>query len=647
MAETVSQNIKVRELMTRVRAEAERRRDEAQLHNLPINLTLPRFNWQQSWEPKPDGYHINDFLQFHDRDFVVNAYHGILNREPDTKSLCYYLNRLRDGSQSKVEIIGRLRFSPEGRAKRVRVAGLVIPLAAAMLYKTPLVGGFVCMVTGVLRLPLLIKNFSRFEANTMTHAAQYQAALNELSEKTEVALKQLGFQMQTLQANRVNPHDLNELRSHLDDLRSKVAALQNDQTDTEMKIEALGNNKMDAEREEILMELVNRVGVTEGSLLLKADSYEVGQLKDDIAAAMADKVGNHEVTELRTSIAEVWAEKVDNHEVSELRASLAEVWAEKVDNHEVSELRASLAEVRTDKADNQEVALVRDKIETLDRIFEELNARSFATDKKFTHLKRDVILQERRINFILEEARKRLPEPFDSKQLERLDGEHQHRLDALYVNFEDEFRGTREDIKERANCYLPIIREVDAGTKERPILDIGCGRGEWLELLHETGLTAIGVDLNRVLVQQCNDIGLTVFEADALSYLRESADNSYGALTGIHIIEHLPFDSLVALLDECLRVLKPGGVVILETPNPENIIVGACNFYLDPTHLRPLPPSSMAYMLETRGFINLEVLRQNPMSQDMFRKTALSQELRYLWEFFFREQDYAIIGHKP
>ena len=622
MAESARQHVEVKDLMTFVRAEAARRRGEKeQLHKFPINLTLPRHNGQPKWKQKPDGYHLNDFLRFHDKEFIINAYRGVLNRHPDVDSLSYYLERLRDGSQSKIEILGRLRFSPEGRAKGVRVAGLISPLVAAMLYKIPIAGGFIQMVTGVLRLPVFIKNMSRFEAYTMMLGTQYQAALNELSDKIEAAWEQRGSQIQTLYADRINPDDFNELRSHLKviesnvealrndcmDAEKKVEALRNDHMDTEKKVEALRNNQIDREKQELLMEFVARVKSTEASLTLKADSNEVSQLKDDITAAMADKAPIHEVREVKDSLFTVLADKVDNREFTG----------------------------------------IKDKIEALDAALNALEAKGSATQKTLTRLKRDVILQERRVNFILEEARKRLPEPFDSKQLKKLDSEYRHRLDALYVSFEDEYRGTREDIKERAKVYLPIIRETDAGTIERPILDIGCGRGEWLELLDDGGLTAIGIDLNRVLVQQCVDGGLTVFEGDALSYLRESPDNSFGALTGIHIIEHMSFDILVALLDECLRVLKPGGVLIFETPNPENIIVGACNFYFDPTHLRPLPPTSMEYMLETRGFLNVAVLRQNPMSHETVSEGTLPQELSFLWEFFVKEQDYAIIGYKP
>ena len=148
--------------------------------------------------------------------------------------------------------------------------------------------------------------------------------------------------------------------------------------------------------------------------------------------------------------------------------------------------------------------------------------------------------------------------------------EEDHVLDAMYATFEDQFRGTREDIKSRQAVYLPIIREANVGTEIAPVIDLGCGRGEWLELLHDQGLLAKGIDLNRIFLLTCRDMDLEVIEEDALTFLRQQKPSSAGAITGFHIIEHLPLKYLISLFDEALRVLQPGGVVIFETPNPEN-----------------------------------------------------------------------------
>jgi len=101
---------------------------------------------------------------------------------------------------------------------------------------------------------------------------------------------------------------------------------------------------------------------------------------------------------------------------------------------------------------------------------------------------------------------------------------------------------------------------------------------------------------------------LPVIESDVMAYLNSLADSSVGVITGFHIVEHLPFETLVSLLRETLRVLEPGGLVIFETPNPENVRVGACNFWTDPTHLKPIFPETLKFLLEYQGFVGVELL---------------------------------------
>ncbi len=108
---------------------------------------------------------------------------------------------------------------------------------------------------------------------------------------------------------------------------------------------------------------------------------------------------------------------------------------------------------------------------------------------------------------------------------------------------------------------------------------------------------------------------LDVTEKDAVSFLRNLKPNAVGAITSFHLIEHLPLKTLISLLDESLRVLKPNGLIILETPNPGNLQVGSNTFYLDPTHRNPLPPQFTQFLLEARGFINVQILPLHPYDE--------------------------------
>ena len=268
-------------------------------------------------------------------------------------------------------------------------------------------------------------------------------------------------------------------------------------------------------------------------------------------------------------------------------------------------------------------------------------------EREVLRLKPQQVAQERRISLLLEEARKRWPEPFDAAQMERLGEEERHNLDAFYVALEDEFRGSREDIKDRLREYLPKLAEAEIGNQAMPILDVGCGRGEWLELLRERGWQASGVDLNRVLVAMCHERGLPVIEADAIDYLRSLPEASIGAVTAFHLIEHLPLSRLIDFLDAVVRALKPGGMAIFETPNPNNVFVSSRYFYLDPTHRHPIPTALGKFLAEARGLRSVEILELHPWPEAHHVDTRTGGDVAGRFnDCFYGPQDYAIIGRK-
>ena len=185
----------------------------------------------------------------------------------------------------------------------------------------------------------------------------------------------------------------------------------------------------------------------------------------------------------------------------------------------------------------------------------------------------------------------------------------------FYHEFENRFRGTRDLIKKRLRVYLDFIIPLKNLYNDCSALDLGCGRGEWLELLKESGFPAYGVDLDESMLNACRERDLKVEECDALEALKRIPDQSLTIVSGFHLAEHLPFDSLRSLVREALRVLKPAGLLILETPNPENISVGTSTFYLDPTHQRPIPPPLLSFLAEYTGFSRIKTLRLQENAQ--------------------------------
>ncbi|MEA3299547.1 MAG: methyltransferase domain-containing protein [Pseudomonadota bacterium] len=215
----------------------------------------------------------------------------------------------------------------------------------------------------------------------------------------------------------------------------------------------------------------------------------------------------------------------------------------------------------------------------------------------------------------------------------------------FYLAFETHFRGPDALIRERLAFYLPVIRErLPAALASLPALDIGCGRGEWLAMLREAGYQPVGIDLNRRNVETCAAKGLDAHQADGIDWLRALAGESVALISAFHVIEHLSLGQLNSLLVEALRVLKPGGLVIFETPNPENLITAAHHFYTDPTHRNPLPPTLVEFLLDYRGFADIRTHRLHPLG----KLPAADDELARQWGALLHgPQDYAVIARKP
>lgn len=212
---------------------------------------------------------------------------------------------------------------------------------------------------------------------------------------------------------------------------------------------------------------------------------------------------------------------------------------------------------------------------------------------------------------------------------------------AFYLAFEDKERGSRSLILERLAVYLPLVEQVRKNTDLPVAIDIGCGRGEWLELLQSREFTATGVDMDAGMLSACHDRNLDVIQAEGVGWLSEQTSESIDVISAFHVAEHLPFEQLQTLVLEALRVLRPGGLLILETPNPENLSVGSHTFYLDPTHERPIPPALLSFLPAFYGY-DRSVIWRLQQRGDYSESTAptLNQVLTDV------SPDYAVIAQK-
>jgi len=211
----------------------------------------------------------------------------------------------------------------------------------------------------------------------------------------------------------------------------------------------------------------------------------------------------------------------------------------------------------------------------------------------------------------------------------------------FYKAFEDKYRGTRELIKSRVAAYLPFVLPLKEIYPQGLGLDIGCGRGEWLELLKENDISVVGVDLDEGMLKKCYELKLDVTLGDGIERLKSEADESLVFISAFHVVEHITFDALQSLIEEAHRVLKPGGILILETPNPENIKVATERFYLDPTHINPIPSMLLSFLPEFYGYERAKILR---LQED---KALASQENIRLHDVLCGvSPDYGVIAQK-
>lgn len=493
-----------------------------------------------------EGYQLKDFMKYHDREFIARAYEGVLRRPPDPTGYDYYLQRLRNGKLSKVEILGRLRYAREGRSKSVRVRWLLLTLALHTSFRIPILGHLIRFATAIVKLPSTLRT-------TETNNSHFHAALADISSRLELCFNTI----ETLSNSKVEKSDV---VPHIEQLHAALAEISSGLQLLSTRVQTLSASKVERSEFDSYVDLLHSS---------RAHRFEQEDLLKRLDALQAT-----------TSI-------------------------------EVSSIQQSLSELR----------------------------------RQINNHKLNILDQQRRVMLLFHEVRKRLPAPMSHTDIQEFLNEEEHLLDAFYATFEDVFRGTRAEIKNRQRIYLSYIHEIQPSGGNPTILDLGCGRGEWLELLRENGFLALGVDRNRVMIRRCEEMGLNVVESDFLDFLTTQNANTFSAITGFHIIEHLPLKKILLLFDEVFRALRPGGTFILETPNPQNILVGASNFYIDPTHTTPFFPSSLIFLLEHRGFSECILKKLHPMDA-LTIDPDMHCSVKKLISFFNESQDFGVICKK-
>ena len=206
-----------------------------------------------------------------------------------------------------------------------------------------------------------------------------------------------------------------------------------------------------------------------------------------------------------------------------------------------------------------------------------------------------------------------------------------------YARFAERFRGSEDYVKAGQQIYLPDF------TGRKNVLDIGCGRGEFLEMMRQAGVPARGIDLGPESIAVCQQKGLTAEVADLFTFLAQYPEASFDGIFCSQVVEHLPPERLPEMIKLAAGRLAPGGVIAIETPNPECLAIFATHFYLDPTHTRPIPHPLLMFYLEEFGVGGIEVRRLSPAVETMPSLASLPADFR---DAFFGGLDYAVVGRK-
>jgi O-antigen chain-terminating methyltransferase len=223
-----------------------------------------------------------------------------------------------------------------------------------------------------------------------------------------------------------------------------------------------------------------------------------------------------------------------------------------------------------------------------------------------------------------------------------------------YLGFENEFRGSEEEISKRLKVYPPFFKNLSA-----KVLEIGAGRGELQKLFKSEGIASYAIDTNPDMVDVALAKGLDVRLADGVEHLAGLRDNSLGGIVAVQVVEHLPLDYLQRLLNLAKEKLIPNGILIVETINTKSLLALAHNYHRDPTHQFPMHPDTLSFLVKSAGFEIEEVLKLSKFpdgvcfqmvegkgsSPDLFEAVKkVNENFSRLNEFMFDNQDYAIVA---
>jgi len=257
-------------------------------------------------------------------------------------------------------------------------------------------------------------------------------------------------------------------------------------------------------------------------------------------------------------------------------------------------------------------------------------------------MKRFILLKERLNRLIT------LLEKKEEPSLDQVQEIHQSIEDAQYAGFENRFRGLDEQVKKQQKSYLPYFKNADM------VLDLGCGRGEFLELLQKNEIKARGIDINDQMIQTCRDKGLNCEKADILETLSEYHDRSLGGIFSSQVVEHLPPSYLKRMIETAYHKLSPSSVIVIETVNPLSVFSLVQIYFLDLSHQQPVHPQALSFLLKSSGFEDVQIQYSAPLENEKLKPlpekdeftSLLNENFNKINDLLYAPSNYAAVGKK-
>ncbi|WP_295421177.1 methyltransferase domain-containing protein [Sulfurovum sp.] len=602
------------------------------------------FHEEAAFEYK-GSYSYADFMQFEDHIFIRNVYRALLKREPDDAGLTYYLVRLRSGVLTKQEIIADIRFSKEGKRNHVKLNSLKRKWFAHTLRRVPVAGRVIRWLDIFFGLPRIVQEYRHYYAVSAQKDLEIRETLRSIQGILKHKVDAGSFKdLEKVLSDIATLVDLKLEKEDVDALLSKAMHTKADRSelDNQVSLEVFSDYKRTIysklHQKASRKELDQLSAQWAGELLAKADDHDV----QNLYKVLESKVEGVQLEEVQNSI----EKKADKTELDQLSTQWAGELLAKADDHDVQNLYQALE----NKVEGNQLEEVHNLVSTevgnlhetlegkmekaaLDEILRGLEQK--ADGGIVESLKQDVekILQKNDLNLpatheevlgsLVGNAVGRLTKPLAYYKTHQND-------DFYYLLFENVFYD-HFAVAQKQKIYLEYIDTTVNTTSTW--LDAGAGRGEFLDILTSNDIKCEGVEINHLEVKLLREKGFSVKHTDINSFL-ENTKKKFRGISALQVIEHLEHDYLKKMLELSYDRLQVNGIIILETINPQNTL-GFANFYMDATHIKPLPPQMVAFLMEWIGFKDITIVYSALLPKELRTSNVKANY-----------HDYAVIGYK-